>query len=137
MEVGQVGSASGACVCCGPRSEMTLSQVLYTYLSLFLTTLQGKFRLFPVYRRGNRSSEKVSHLPKATHHVSSLQLPELFHSKLVAFPLTTAPLLDSGLCSDVLRETYSDHSKIPTVTFFPYSALFFFLTSATIILIIC
>lgn len=85
LEVGQVGSASGACVCCGPRSEMTLSQVLYTYLSLLLTTLQGKFRLFPVYRWGNRSSEKVSHLPEATHHVSSLQLPDRFTPSLWLF----------------------------------------------------
>lgn len=50
-------------------------------------------RLSLIYRGGNQSSEKLKHLPKATHPISSLLLPELSLSKLKAFPLMTTPLL--------------------------------------------
>ena len=65
-------------------------------------------------------SEKFGHFPKATHLKSSLH-GELSHSKSVAFPLTTTAVLDSGLCSDVLRPilTTLKYQQVPSVTLIP------------------
>lgn len=83
-------------------------------------------------------SEKFSHLPKATHPISSLQLRELSHSKLVAFQLTTTTLIQVSAQMSSERFTLTTLKyQVPSVTFIPLFYLSSFLTPTIIVLIIC
>lgn len=82
-------------------------------------------------------SEKFGHFPKATHSISSLH-GELSHSKSVAFPLTTTTLLDSGLCSDVLRPILTTLKyQVPSVSLIPLLYFIFLPNPTTTLLAVC
>lgn len=93
---------------------MTVSQVLYSRTSPFsLHPCETNVDYHWFIDKEIECQRSLVTCPGPLHLLSSLH-GELSHSKLVGFPLTTTTFLDSGPCSDVLRDTHPEHSKIPT-----------------------